>query len=270
MTTLVAGIGAELAAEEAALDERVASLDPAGWATPTPAEGWSIADELSHLCFFEETATLALTDPAAFATHARELAAYIGSGMSGDGPDVAIGRSSPGSELLERWRRARAATVDAAVAAEAADPKTRVPWYGPPMSIASFLTARLMETWAHGVDVGDALGLPPMATDRLRHVCTIGVKARPYAFTIHEVADPGDAVHVELTAPDGSTWGWGEEGAGDRITGPALDFALLVTQRRHLDDTALVVEGPTARAWTAVAQAFAGPAGPGRAPLTEG
>ena len=32
------------------------------------------------------------------------------------------------------------------------------PWYGPSMSARSFVTARLMETWAHGMDVADALG----------------------------------------------------------------------------------------------------------------
>lgn len=266
MVALVAGLGEELAAEQADLDARVAGLDEGQWRTPTPAAGWTIADQISHLCFFEEKAALALDDPPAFARHAEELQAYLNSaaGEDGDGPDVVIGRSTTGAKLLGRWRQARVVTVARALAA---DPATRVPWYGPPMSLASFLTARLMETWAHGVDVGDALGLPPVATDRLRHVCTIGVKARAYAFWVHGVEDPGDPVRFEVTGPGGDAWSWGPEDAADRITGPALDLALLLTQRRHLDDTALQVQGATATTWMGIAQAFAGPAGPGRAPL---
>jgi uncharacterized protein (TIGR03084 family) len=267
--SLVTGLIEELAAEEAALDARVAGLDEGGWRIPTPAEGWTVADSVSHLCYFEEQATLALTDPAAFARHAEELRAYLMSGVSedGEGPDVAVGRSGTGADLLERWRRARTATLAAALEADEADPRVRVPWYGPPMSLASFLTARLMETWAHGVDVGDALGLPPVATDRLRHVCTIGIKARPYAFAVHGVDDPGDPVRFEVTAPGGDLWVWGPEDTAERVTGPALDLALLLTQRRHRADTDLRIEGATARAWMGIAQAFAGPAGPGRPPL---
>ncbi|MDX6218655.1 MAG: hypothetical protein QOJ48_336, partial [Frankiales bacterium] len=148
---------------------------------------------------------------------------------------------------------------------EKADPAVRVPWYGPPMSLASFTSARLMETWAHGQDVSDALGLDPVTSDRLRHVCHIGVQARPYAYLVHGVDNPDTPVRVELTGPGAGEWG--PEDATDRITGTALDFALLVTQRRHLDDLALQIEGATAAQWAGIAQAYAGPAGPGRAPL---
>jgi uncharacterized protein (TIGR03084 family) len=71
-------------------------------------------------------------------------------------------------------------------------------------------------------------------------------------------------VHVALTAPDGTWWTWGDD-AADAVRGDALDFCLVVTQRRHLDDTDLSVTGPVARQWIAIAQAFAGPAGAGRA-----
>jgi len=77
---------------------------------------------------------------------------------------------------------------------------------------------------------------------------------------------PPDPVRVELTAPDGGLWAWGPAEADNRVTGPALDFCLLVTQRRHRDDLALAVEGPAATEWMAIAQAFAGPPGPGRSP----
>ncbi len=57
--------------------------------------------------------------------------------------------------------------------------------------------------------------------------------------------------------------------ASNRLTGPALDFCLLVTQRRHRNDLALAIEGPAATEWMTIAQAFAGPPGPGRPPVPD-
>jgi uncharacterized protein (TIGR03084 family) len=252
----------DLTAEQSALDGRVAGLDDRGWHTATPAAGWDVLDSVSHLAYFDETARMALADPDAFAVHAE---AYAAPGAGRD--DVALGRSLGPDALLERWRTSRRAFEEAARSVE---PRTRVPWYGPPMGVASFVTARIMETWAHGQDVADALGLPPVVSARLRHVCHIGVGARAYAFMIHGVTDPGDPVRVEASRPDGETWVWGPPDARDRLLGPALDMALVFTQRRHPDDTLLVADGPTASAWLAVAQCFAGPAGTGRAPVNGG
>jgi uncharacterized protein (TIGR03084 family) len=256
MDTL-ASLLADLTAEHAALDARVAGLDESGWRTLTPADGWTVADSVSHLWFFDGTAALAASDPAAFAASTQALLAEFGGG--GD-PSIAGGRAITGAELLQRWRDGRAALV---AALEPLPPDTRVPWYGPAMSAASFTTARLMETWAHGQDVADALGLPPVVSDRLRHICHIGVRARPYAYMVNGLDRPTAPVAVELVAPDGSTWGW-DVGTAQRITGTALDFALVVTQRRHPADTALATEGDDAAQWLGIAQAFAGPAGAGR------
>jgi uncharacterized protein (TIGR03084 family) len=252
-------LAADLAAEHEALDVLVADLAVEEWVRPTPADGWSVADSVSHLTYFDATASLALTDPLAFAEHAATRE---------DGSDVTLGRSVPGPELLATWREGRAALL---AAIGRADPAARVPWYGPSMSLASFVTARLMETWAHGADVADALGRDLVVTDRLRHVVHIGVRARPYAFMVHGVQDPGTAVAVVATAPDGSEWSWtsGSDETGsvaETLRGPARDLALVFTQRRHPSDTAVVAEGPTAGQWLRIAQAFAGPAGPGRAP----
>jgi uncharacterized protein (TIGR03084 family) len=249
----------DLEAEHAALDARVAALSEGQWRAATPAEGWDVADSISHLHYFDGTAVLALTDERAFAAHAQEL---LSSGLD-SGRDTATARGGSGAELLDAWRAGRSALL---AGASAADPAQRVPWYGPPMSLPSFVTARLMETWAHGQDVADALGLPPVVSDRLRHVCHIGVGARAYAYLVHEVPDHGAPVRVELTGPGAGAWGPAD--ATDRVTGSALDFALLVTQRRHLDDVGLTVSGPTAEQWMAIAQAYAGPAGTGRKPLS--
>jgi uncharacterized protein (TIGR03084 family) len=123
-----------------------------------------------------------------------------------------------------------------------------------------------METWAHTQDIADALGVTREPTDRLRHVAHIGVGARAFSYAVHGKTPPQTPVRVELTSPDGTLWTWGPGDAAGRVTGPALDFCLLVTQRRHRDDLDLDIEGPAATEWMSIAQAFAGAAGTGRPP----
>ena len=255
----ITALADDLAAEHDALEALVAPLDDEAWHTPTPAEGWDIADSISHLNFFDHSARLALTHPDAFAAHATELANNASAQL-----DVSLARSVAGTELRAQWREGRAQLL---AAIRAADPSERVPWYGPAMSLASFTTARLMETWAHGQDIVDALGAEPVATERLRHVCHIGVGARRYAYMINRVEDPGTPVRVEAAGPNGDVWTWGPDDAADKVSGNALDLALVLTRRRHLDDTDLVVSGPTASQWMGIAQSFAGPPGKPRPPL---
>jgi uncharacterized protein (TIGR03084 family) len=254
----------DLAAEHETLDERVADLTAEEWLVPTPAEGWNIADAISHLTYFDRSATLALTDEAAFDEHVRHLVAH-----ASDGLDV--------EELVTRWRTGRAtlsacAAQRAGEATERGERPGRVPWYGPAMSLNTLVTARLMETWAHGQDVADALGLPPVATPRLRHVIHIGVGARPYAFGVHGMEDTGEPIFVHTRNPADETviWTWGPEDAADELSGSALALALVLTQRRHPADTDVRATGATAERFLSVAQAFAGPAGPGRARRAEG
>jgi uncharacterized protein (TIGR03084 family) len=248
----------DLAAEHDALDALVAPLSEAEWKRDTPAVGWTIQDQIGHLAYFDGTATLALVDPDAFNASVEGLLAHLDEGD----PTLREARAMRGGELLERWRAGRATLLDEL---RGTDPKARVPWYGPPMSAVSFATARLMETWAHGQDVVDALGSRREPSDRLRHVAHIGVRARPFSYVTNARAVPDGEVRVELRAPSGEVWTWNES-ATDRVTGDALDFCLVVTQRRHVDDTNLVVEGPLAADWIAIAQAFAGPPGAGREP----
>jgi uncharacterized protein (TIGR03084 family) len=251
----------DLAAEHAALDAVVAGLPAGEWDRPTPAAGWSIGDCVSHLWFFDQRAHMAL-DPNtvdAFLEDAKRLL----SGTAGADPAVEAGRAIESSELLANWRRDRSSLLGLA---RMSDPSARIPWYGPAMAARSFITARLMETWAHGQDVRDALGVAPEVSMRLRHVAHIGVRARPFAYANNKRELPHGDVRVELVAPDGSLWAWGDEAAADVVRGDALDFCLMVTQRRHIVDTALEVVGPLARDWVGIAQAFAGPPGPGRQP----
>jgi uncharacterized protein (TIGR03084 family) len=132
------------------------------------------------------------------------------------------------------------------------------------MSPVAFITARLMETWAHGQDVADALGVRRVPTARLRHVCEIGFRTRAWSYTVAERALPTTAVRLALIAPDGTTWTWGPDDAPETVSGPAHDFALLVTQRRNRADLRLLADGPAADEWLAIAQAYAGFRGTGR------
>jgi len=247
----------DLAAEHDALDALVAPLTPSVWDQPTPAVGWTIRDQISHLWYFDRTATLALTDADAFEASKQVVLAD----SSGD-PSSSIGRAMSAPALLQAWRADRANLL---AALRVVDPSTRVPWYGPSMAARSFATARLMETWAHGQDVADTLGVTRVETDRLRHVAHIGVRARAFSYAANSMPMPARDVRVELDGPHGDRWTWGDEASTDRVTGPALDFCLVVTQRRHVTDTALVAEGDAARQWLSIAQAFAGPPGAGRA-----
>ncbi|MFJ8816597.1 TIGR03084 family metal-binding protein [Amycolatopsis thermoflava] len=248
----------DLRAESAALDQMIAGLSPQRWERPTPAEGWAIRDQVSHLAYFDEAAVLAATDPDAFRGHARELLA-LGPGF----PDVIAARyrSTSAEELLAWFRAARRNLL--ATFGEL-DPKARVPWFGPDMSVTSSATARLMETWAHGQDVADTVGVVREPTARLRHIAHLGVRTFGFSFQLHGLEVPETPVRVSLAAPGGDRWEWGPPTAADVVSGPALDFCLVVTQRRHLTDTRLRLKGQTAAEWLAIAQAFAGAPGPGR------
>ena len=250
----------DLRAEHQALDAVVSSLTDEQWRQPTPAAGWSIADSVSHLWFFDQRATMAL-DPATVEAFHADTKTLMANTAAGVDPSVEVGRAIEPATLLANWRADRERLIELALTV---DPSGRVPWYGPAMAARSFITARLMETWAHGQDVRDSLGLAPEASGRLRHVAHIGVRARPFAYATNQRPLPEGEIRVELRAPDGELWVWGEEAAPDRVVGDALDFCLVVTQRRHVDDTALTVTGSLAVEWMSIAQAFAGPPGGGR------
>src|SRR4030095_10613590 len=111
---------------------------------------------------------------------------------------AAEGARTDPDALLAAWREGRTALADALAALPAG---TKLPWFGPAMSAASMATARLMETWAHGLDVTDALKAPPSVSARLRHVAHIGVRTRDFAFRQNGLPPPEEPFRVELTAP---------------------------------------------------------------------
>ncbi|MEN8706686.1 MAG: TIGR03084 family metal-binding protein [Nocardioides marinisabuli] len=263
MSDLLEALLGDLRAEGDQLWSTVAGLDADGWATPTPAPGWSVATQVAHLAWTDEVAALAArshTPEGKAAWDEVVLAAMADPTGFVDTAALEVARLAP-EALLARWGKAR---DELTTALREVPPGQKMPWFGPPMSPTSMGTARFMETWAHALDVYDALGVRREPTDRVRHVAHLGVRTRDFAYSVHEQQPPAEQFRVQLVSPSGETWAWGPEDAAQTVTGSAYDFCLLVTQRVHRDDTDLVATGEDAAHWLTIAQAFAGPAGPGR------
>ena len=253
----------DLVDEQQDLDKIVDGLDDDQWALPTPSPRWSVADQIGHLTYFDTSAALAIEDPAGFQAHKNELMSSFADEIAVDEATLgAFRRREPAAQLLT-WRNAR---LDLEAAARTLQNDSRVEWYGPSMGAKSFLTARLMEVWAHGLDVCDAVGATHPSTDRIRHIAQLGVITRGWSYIVRGEQPPDGDVRVELTAPSGAIWTWGSDDATDSVTGAADDFCRVVTQRRHVDDTDLQIDGELARDWMSKAQAFAGGATDGPAP----
>ena len=262
MSDLLEGLLADLKAESDQLFATVSGLDDGasgGWATPTPAAGWTVATQVAHLLWTDEAATVAATDKEKWDAIVLEAIADPTGYVDTYAHEIARLQSQA---LLARWGAARTALT---AALRDYPQGQKMPWFGPPMSPASMATARFMETWAHALDVYDALGVRPETTDRIRHVAHLGIRTRDFAFGVHELTPPAEEFRIELTAPSGELWIWGPDDAAQRVAGSAYEFCLLVTQRVHRDDTDLLAQGADAEKWLTIAQAFAGPPGKGRA-----
>lgn len=249
---------ADLRAESDDLDALVSDLAPERWATDTPASGWTIAHQIAHLLWTDLVALAAVTDEPGFA-EILDQAAQNPTGFVDVGAEE-FAALAP-AQLLAAWRAARAALHDELL--KVAEHR-KLAWFGPPMSAASMATARLMETWAHGLDVADSLGVTRAPSMRLRSIAHLGVRTRDFAYSVNGLAPPSEPFHVKLSAPDGSVWAWGPQDAAQQVSGTAEDFCMLVTQRRPRSELAMVAVGPEAEHWLNIAQAFAGPPGSGR------
>jgi uncharacterized protein (TIGR03084 family) len=261
---LLGGLLDDLTAEGDQLRAAVERLGTDGWTTPTPAPGWTVATQVSHLLWTDEVAVLAAhSHESAQAKQAWDdiVLAAINDPMGYVDKGAFEVAALPRNEVLARWADGREALRDALTELPSGQ---KMPWFGPPMSAASMATARFMETWAHALDVYDAAGERPSPTDRVRHVAHLGVRTRNYAYSVHQEKPPAEEFLVELTAPSGAVWRWGPDDAAQSVRGPAYDFCLLVTQRVNRADTDLAAVGADAEHWLGIAQAFAGPPGPGR------
>lgn len=251
----VSTVRADLLAEQEALDNIVSQLADEQWALPTPSPRWTVAHQIAHLAYFDNAASIAINDPEGFPALVEVLWANATKGdLVMD--EVTLGKylkMTPIAELLA-WRADRAFLAGASLSLT---DDQRVPWYGPTMGAKSFLTARLMECWAHGQDIADAVGMIREPTDRLAHIAQLGCITRGWSYKNRGLEMPEADIKVKLEAPSGATLSYGPEEAKETVTGAALDFCLVVTQRRHIDDTSLLAT-PIAREWLLKAQAFAG------------
>ncbi|HMO95744.1 MAG TPA: TIGR03084 family metal-binding protein [Tepidiformaceae bacterium] len=260
MSSLVEQIINDLESEHEALGSVLDRMTPEQWDIPSHAPGWKTRHQVAHLAAFDRAAEAAIRGPGEWARF------RAGMGPTFEADYCKAADALPAAGVLQEWRAASSGLISASRQNLVEGGDGRLPWFGPDMSPASFLTARLMECWSHGLDVIDVVGIPRPDTDRLFHVATIAFRARPYSYTNRGMTVPSDAVHVVLTAPSGATWEFGEPNDANVIRGSAAEFCRVLTRRRHVADTNLQVTGPLAREWMEIGQAFAGHPGEGRQP----
>jgi uncharacterized protein (TIGR03084 family) len=247
-------------AESEALHAALVGSDRARWTEPTQFKGWTIEQVIRHLKFWNAMTILQLDDEPRLLATLAEVTAAPSIRAYEDGVD-----DEAGDALLESWI---AGARDAADAFADVDPKRRLKWAGPEMSARSSMTARLMETWAHGQEVFDHLGLAREETDRVKGICFLGVQTYGWSFANRGETAPDPPPYVSLTAPSGDVWAWGDPASPSRVEGPAVAFAQVVAQTRNIADTDLKAVGEAAERWMAVAQCFAGPPNDPPAPGT--
>ena len=245
----------DLVAEQRYLDAQLADLPDEAWQNDTPCRGWMVRDVISHLAEVDESA-------AGVATGA--LQSMSGGERSEDGTRSVLQDSSrhmTRTQLVDWWRAARDRME---VALRSRDGRDRLPWAGPPMSARSFATARLMECWSHGLDALDGAGIEAIHSDRLQHIAHLGFITRNFAYRTRGLEPNDEPLRVELTLPSGAGWLRGDDDAVNVISGSAVDFCRVATQRIHYKDTGLSYTPGAAEEFLQVAQAFAGPPGEGR------
>lgn len=251
--------------ESSALHALLEPLADADFERKTQFKDYSIHDVVAHLHHWNRAADLSLRDEAGFRVFWKQVSSGIAAGrrlpeLADEWLDGLRNRA-----LLDRWH---AFSFELAGHFGTADPKARVPWAGPDMSVRSSITARLMETWAHGQEVYDLLGVERVDGDRIRNIAQLGVRTFGWTFVNRGLPVPADVPGVRLTAPSGVVWEWNDVDAANRVEGDATEFCQVVTQVRNLADTKLRVVGDSATRWMSIAQCFAGPPSDPPAPGT--
>ena len=241
-------------AESEALEQLIAPLQASDFAQPTGFKSWTFESIIRHLHFWNHMANLALTAPDAFQT---ELKPAVEGMMAGKTlPEIELDTFSAGGlDLLSLWQTG---FREVAAAYQQADPSDRVAWVGPSMSARSSITARQMETWAHGQAIADELGIERSEDDRIRNIVVLGVNTFGWSFTVRGMEVPDEQPALRLTSPSGERWEYGNLDSEQVISGLAHEFAQVVTQTRNIADTRLECDGEVAQFWMRNAQCFAG------------
>jgi uncharacterized protein (TIGR03084 family) len=247
-----------LTAECDDLDQLLSTLSPDQWALATPAPDWTVAHQVGHLAATFHLAGLAASDPPGFIA----LMASLGEDFNRNVNNVLASYLSDSPEVLfSRWQAERHFAVKAL---EEAPPQDRLPWLVNPIPPSILAAAGMAEAFAHGQDIADTVGATRVRTDRLQAVVAFGVRTWDFGYLARKQEVPAQEFHFTLTAPSGAVWEFGPDDASDTISGPAVDFCLLVSRRRHRDDLALTAVGAAADGWLDIAQAYRGPSGAGR------
>lgn len=242
--------------ESDALHELVRNFSDRDFERPTLFKAWTINDILAHLHLGNILADLALTDEDKFYRFRGDVQRIRDAGATyTEATDQKLD-GLRGAALRITWRERYHAVAENFAAA---DPKARVKWVGPDMSVRSCISARLMETWSHGQAIYDLSGVERTDTDRIRNIVVLGINTFGWTFANRDEKPPSEKPYVCLTAPSGATWQWNDPSQVNRIDGSAAEFCQVVTQTRNIADTALVTRGESAGRWMAVAQCFAGP-----------
>ena len=248
-----------------ALHALLQGLAPTRWSQPTQFKNWTFNDVVRHLHLFDHAAGLTLLDPPAFKRWLKDVLREMSQGRSM--AEIAATRleGCEGPALLSRWADCFAEVSNAYCSA---DPAQRVAWAGPDMSVRSCISARQMETWAHGQELFDALGQVRDERDRIRNIAVMGVNTFGWSFANRNFPVPDIKPHVRLVSPSGQIWDWNEPSIDNRVDGMAVDFCRVVAQTRNVQDTKLEITGEIARTWMSIAQCFAGPPEKPPAPAT--
>jgi uncharacterized protein (TIGR03084 family) len=237
----------DLVAEQQFLDQFLQRIGSKDWERPTPAKGWSVRDTISHLADSAELAADALNG-------GNRIDEYR------TAPDLDVlrqeavkkGRKMRYQDVIEWWRGGRAKVVEPLSRMEA---ENRIEWIAGTMNARTFATMRLMETWAHGLDIYAAMKAEVEDTARLRHICFLGWKTLPYAF---KAADQDySPVRIEVMGPGYAKWVFGPADTDQLIKGPAGEFARLAVRRiKRKDAKNLKATGEVAETALEVVRAY--------------
>jgi uncharacterized protein (TIGR03084 family) len=208
--------------ETQALHGLIAGLSDSDFLQATQFKGWTINMVLRHLHVWNRAAGLSLTDHDGFAAFLNSIAAGVKGGALPTFEASYLDGLS-GEALRDAW--IAEAQILAKQFAEA-DPSARLPWVGPEMSARSSITARLMESWAHGQAVYDLLGVERRDSDRIGNIVRLGVNTFGWTFRNRQEEMPGPMPKLALTAPSGTLWTYGD---GDGlISGSATEFCQVI------------------------------------------
>lgn len=231
-------------------------LSEADYEKKTLFKDWTVNNVVGHLHMWNWAADATLREPENFQRFFEELIGAFSEGIAMIDFEEKWRKGLKGRVLLTAWRETY---LKMAEHYEAADPKQRVKWAGPDMSVRSKVTARLMETWAHGQELYDLLGVVREDKDRIKNIAQLGVNTFGWTFINRQMEVPDVKPYVKLTAPSGEIWGWNDANAENRVEGKATEFCQVVAQTRNIADTSLIVVGDVAAQWMSMAQCFAGP-----------